>query len=446
MVGDTVFALGLLLSPASQLRIAGFAIGPGEICLFIWLLLTLGREAGRLGPPLTPALSRLLIFWTLFALAESLGTLTALAIRDEHDPAWFWHDVIAYPLVAAVSCLSVVEPGAGARLRRVAWLLAILGTASLALQLADAWGLVGISLSDPWYWDRMRGWSANPEQLALLCAALGFLSLHLADTAAGLGERTTAVACAILPIYVGRLSKTDTFSLVLLAAGPIFLALKVRTWLLSFEQRMTFRSASARIAIFALPLVLVSAAPLGPLVAGRTVALAKEMSKDKGKTTAQEIELRLHVWSEAVSRGLESGMLGLGPGPHLEIPPSIVAARNNSSAEPKNILHPRPNFAPNYEAHNTLLELLTQGGLIAVLSFVWISATTLFGTYKARLAGLTTSLCGLFIYGITLFIIRHPIFWFVIALCLVAAADAGSSSAASFPVPSRSVGRRKAAS
>ncbi len=108
MMLDVLFALGLLLSPASQLRLAGSPVGPGEICLLIWIVLTLGREAARLGPPLTPALSRLLIFWSLFAIALSLGTLTAYVIGDEHDPHWFLHDVMAYPLLAAASCLSLM--------------------------------------------------------------------------------------------------------------------------------------------------------------------------------------------------------------------------------------------------------------------------------------------------------------------------------------------------
>jgi hypothetical protein len=80
---DMLFALGLLVSPASQLRLAGSPVGPGEICLLIWIVLTLGREAARPGsPPLTPALSRLLIFWSLFALAQSLGALTGYIIGD----------------------------------------------------------------------------------------------------------------------------------------------------------------------------------------------------------------------------------------------------------------------------------------------------------------------------------------------------------------------------
>jgi hypothetical protein len=48
---DVVLALGLLLTTASQLRVPGLPIGPGEVCLAIWILLMVFRETGRFGPP-----------------------------------------------------------------------------------------------------------------------------------------------------------------------------------------------------------------------------------------------------------------------------------------------------------------------------------------------------------------------------------------------------------
>ncbi len=419
MILDALFAAGLLLSPASQLRPAGSPVGPGEICLVIWIVLTLGREAARLGPPVTPALSRLLIFWLVFACAQSLGMLTAYVIGDEHDSRWFLHDVFAYPLLAAVSCLSVIEPHAGPRLRRVAWLLCALGTPLLALQLANAWRLIDISLVDPWWWDQFRGWSSNPHQLAVLCTVLGFLSLHLAETATRLGVRIAAIACAIVPVYVGRLTKSDSFSLILLTAGPIFVAFKFRTWLASSTARISFRSAFAWIVVVALPAALVAAAPLAYSITVEAEDLAKAMARENPAQTERKTELRFALWRQAVARGVESGMLGLGPGPHLAIPISIVEQRKLGGVYPKNVEHPQATFAPNFEAHNTLLDLFAQGGLIIVLSFIWIMAMAFSAAFQTGQAALPSLLCGLVIYAAATFIIRHPIFWFAIALCLV---------------------------
>ena len=420
MILDAVLALGLLLSTATELRLPGVSIGPGEILLVFWLALMLVREIFRLGPPLTPSLSQLLIFWLLFAVSLSVGTLTGYVIGDKHDPDLFLHDTLAYPLLVAVSCLSVVEPCARHRLHRVAWLLAGFGNASLALLVAVAWELIVIPAIDPWYWDRFRGWSANPLTLAFLCAVLALLALYLADAATRTSERIAALACAILPIYVGRLTKSDSVTVTLVTSTPIFLALKLRGWLFVFEPKLTFRPALAWIVVLALPLLLISGIPLRTLIAGQVEQVAKDVSKENGESS-KEADLRFQVWSAGIRRGMESGMLGLGPGPHLEIPDFLVAARRHEVL-PKYIETPAVNGTANFEAHNTLVDLFTQGGLIAVLSFIWIVTTAFFNTYKARLAGLTTFLCGVTVFGFANLIIRQPLFWFTIALCLVSGA------------------------
>jgi hypothetical protein len=423
MKRDLLLVLGILLSTASQLRPAG------EICLVIWIGLMLGREAVQLGPQFTPALSRLAVFWLLFVVAQSIGTLAGFAIGDVHDQSLFMHDVMAYPLLAAISMLCVVGTDAQARLHRVAWLLVTVGSATLALQLVQAWGWIGKGSIDPWYWDRFRGWSENPNQLAILCAVLGLLSLHLADVASSTAARIAALGAAVLPIYVGRLTKGDTFSLVLIAAGPIFVALKLRTWLLSHQPGLTVRSAGAWIAVLALPLLLVSVVPFGGSIGVGAQEVFGDMAKGDQQDTKKTAEIRLQTWRQALDRGLESGMLGLGPGPHLPIPASIRAGRQESSGEPRDLEHPKVNGTPNFEAHNTLLDIFTQGGLIAVLSLVWLVSATFLLTYRTRLDGLTVLLCGLMIFSVFHLIVRHPAFWFSIAICLVAAESRKASPA-----------------
>jgi len=417
---DVLLSVGLLLSTASQLRPEGAPIGPGEICLASWVFLMLSGEARRLGPPMTRPLSILLIFWLIFAVTQCLGTMAAFIIGDNHDPDLFMHDVLAYPLLAIVCCLSVVEPGAARRLHRAAWLVVALGIPLLALQVGKAWDVIDILPIEPWYWDRLRGWARNPNQLALLCAMLGLLSLHLADTAVRASERIAAIACAILPIYVGRLTKSDTFAIILIASGPIFVALKFRTWLFAFQQRLTLRSAAAWIAVLAVPLAVAATAPLVNSIAVEAKDVAKEMAKGNDVQTEQTASVRLTAWGQAINRGIESAMLGLGPGPHLEIPFVIAEGRRNASDEPKFMDHPTLSATPNFEAHNTLLDLFTQSGLMGVLSLIWLVAVALIATYKAKLDGLVTLLCGLVIFSMFHLIIRHPIVWFAVALCLVA--------------------------
>jgi hypothetical protein len=422
-----ILALGLLLTASSQLRIAGAPLGPGELCLVVWIVISLARVAGGSGLRLTPALSAMAMFWGVFALAESLGTLTALATGEDFDADLLLHDAIAYPLLAAASGLSVAGPGAALRLRRVAWLLVILGAMSLGSQFANVLGVFGIAGIDPWFWERFRGWSSNPNQLALLCVVLSLVALYLADTVANLGPRLGAICCIVPPVVLGRLSQSDTFTLAVFAAALIYVAGKLVVWLRSGGHDLSLRSSLARLTILALPLVLLSVSPLALSGIADAQKFAMGLTKNGGTEVQGEADLRLALWREAITRGLDSGMLGLGPGPHLQIPPSIVAGHNSANGRLDNVINPEQNGTANFEAHNTVLDLFTQGGLLAVLSFVSLMMLATMRAYLARSAGLVALIAGVMVFGLTGLIVRQPIFWFAVWLCITAEAARGES-------------------
>jgi hypothetical protein len=418
MVLDVLLSLGLLLTSFTQLRVLGVVdIGPGEGSLLLWLVLTSIQELVRRGPILTPPLSRLLIFWALFVIAECVGTLAGFVVQDRHDAMWVRHDILAYSMMAPLSCLLLMGPNAELRLRRVAWLVSVGGGMLLALQLANAQHLLEFSVIDPWFWDRMRGWSENPNQLAFLCVALGALSLHLAETSRG-ARRVGAIVCMPLPIVVGCLTRSDTFAFVLVIGSLSYIFLKIRKSLRVTTRVISARSAFAWVLICALPLSLVAAAPLSQVIEAGTIDLAKDIAKDHGKSAKEEADLRFDIWSQAISRGIDSAMLGRGPGPHLEMPYAIVQGRA-ISRQRYNIVHPDPGVAPNFEAHNTLLDLFVQGGLLAALSFVWLVGSTIWITYRNECDALLIMLGGLLVFGMFHLVIRQPFFWFAIALCLV---------------------------
>ena len=64
-----------------------------------------------------------------------------------------------------------------------------------------------------------------------------------------------------------------------------------------------------------------------------------------------------------------------------------------------------------------------------MLSLVWLVAAAFLLTYRTKLDGLTVLLCGLTIFSIFHLIVRHPAFWFAIAICLVAAESRKASLA-----------------
>jgi hypothetical protein len=428
MIREDILALGLVLAAESQLRIGGLPFGPGEACLALWIVLSIGGDAAGLHKP-ARAFWTMIAFWALFIVGQCVGTIWGVGSGTEYDRELFLHDVMAYILLAPLSCLMVKNDDSAVRLRRTASSFVTLGTVALAAQLIQGLGLIDIPLIDPWFWERFRGWSANPNQLGLFCAILGLLALHLADTATNRQGRLAAVASLVLPVIVGRMTGSDTFTLALLATGPIFLTIKLLSWMKLPARRRPFRIITVQLLVMIVPVLLIAIVPLALSLASDHEELPISLAKNNGKDTVQEADLRLSLWYQALQTAFETGLLGLGPGPHLKIPDSIVSAHASTTGEPDNVAHPVQGAAPNFEAHNTLLDLLTQGGLIAVLSTIWLHAKALLTGFQSRSAGLLALLGGICIFGMTGLVIRHPMYWFALAICLIGQAGSKQVSA-----------------
>ncbi|PPQ32210.1 O-antigen ligase family protein [Rhodopila globiformis] len=419
MNGDILLACGLLLSTASQLRIGSLPIGPGELCLVAWLGLRVPALMLQRRLSFSPAFRRMGVFWLCLSLSLALGTLTGLTKGEDYDPSWFLHDLMAYPLLAVVACMMVIGPQAAERLQRVAGMATDMGIVSLCLLLALGAGIVTIPGMDPWFWERFRGWSDNPNQLAVLTLGLVLIALHVVETAQTLGRWLRGMICLVLAIWVGRLSQSDGCTFAMIGAAMIFIAVKLRVWLFLQQPKRALRSSAAWIAVFSLPFVVAAGVPLMLSSPDTATTLAASLEKGGGKYASQEAELRFALWRQALRRGLESAMLGLGPGPHLQMPSEIAADHVAGLDQRDNMQSPTQGAAANYEAHNTPLDLLTQGGLILVIAFFWLLFVALRGVYDGRYAGLTAMLCGLTLFSLTGLIVRHPLVWFAIAICLV---------------------------
>jgi hypothetical protein len=414
---DGILALGLLFTTATQFRLPGMPVGPGELALLVWIAGMAFRTLGSGEPFLTRAVSALLAFWGAFALALSLGMITAMASREVFEPDLVLHDAMAYGLIAVVSCLCATTPS---RLRRVSWLLVTGSAVSLSLQYINGMGLVRIPGIDPWYWERFRGWSDNPNQLSFLCLMMVLVAWHLADTAATLTARLVAVLLMIPALMAGRMSQSDTFMLALAGALPVWIAAKLIVWAQNDRPGLSLRGSIAQLLVVSVPILLLCVAPLVLPSAEAAKGFVIGFAKNSGAQAADEANLRMTLWRQAIERGIESGMLGLGPGPHLEIPPAIVAGRVGEGTQPTNLDHPSQNGTANYEAHNTVLDVFTQGGLLAVTSVVWLLLRAAKCVYRAQSAGLVALVAGAAICMMTGNIVRQPILWFALALCLTA--------------------------
>jgi len=208
-----------------------------------------------------------------------------------------------------------------------------------------------------------------------------------------------------LAFSVGVLTQSDSFTLGILAAGAVFLAIKSSLWLATFKRGLTFRAALVSLALLGLPVLAVGALPLAPAVVERLDAKSEALYNEDSQGGA-----RFQLWGEALEKGMGAAMLGLGPGPHL----TRKAWKRSPPAK--------------FEAHNTPLELFTQGGLLALLAIAWLYASLLLATTRAKLPALAALSCAFVVFSMFHFIIRHPIFWFGVVLCLLEAASISKTS------------------
>lgn len=405
MIRDALLAGGVAMAYATQFSIPGMPFGFTELFLSLWIMLSIGRVlmGGRLEA--TPALYRLVTFWVVMTFAWGTGLIVGLMTSVVYLSAPV-HDMTAYVLLACVTCLSAAEPDAELHLRRAAWWVIGIANVCFVFQLALGWGFIHQAGVDPWFWDRFMGWSENPNQLALYCALFNPLALYLATTTRSPWARVFGFSSVGLIFLLGKLTKSDTFLLTSILTLVIFVGLRVRTWFVSGNKVTLFRQVALLLMVGFLPLSM-SMAPYVVKEFGNVEDIAKGLSRGGGgEETTETAELRFALWTNALQKGLESGSLGLGPGPHVD----------------RSIVYKQFGDLP-FEAHSTYLDTYTQGGLIAVLALLWILGSATLAAWRAKLDALLALMLSILFYGFPHLIIRHPIVWFAVTLCLVAGAS-----------------------
>jgi O-antigen ligase len=179
-------------------------------------------------------------------------------------------------------------------------------------------------------------------------------------------------------------------------AGSVFLVLKSVTWLETVEMGPSLRGATVVLGLLAFPLATLSLAPFWSAAAENVEQRANVVAEKDNQAAT-----RFGLWGEAINKGTEAWMVGYGPGPHLTS---------------KSYKRPPPD---KFEAHNTALDIFTQGGIVALLAFILLCATTFVSVWRTKMAALAALIAGAAIFSMFHFIVRHPNFWFCIVLCLL---------------------------
>ena len=411
MLLDGLLAFAIVMASATQLHLPGSEFTFGEIGLGLWVMLNLGRLMMGEHFVVTRAFVFMSLFWTGMALSLSIGVFVGY-FSEILFANYLIHDSLAYILLALFTCIATSMPRAITHFRQVTWAVVLFASLALTIQIFIAYALPWSIASSAWYWDRFQGWSTNPNQLALYCAAYWPIGAHLFVTSESRRARIAAFTGTLIPVIAGVLTRSDAFLLTSLFTFLLITVLHLRWWAGSRHARHS--GLRARLVILSVGIAASLLTALPSLDRDLTFALnvSKTIVRDKGSLTNEEAAgRRLALINEAAKKALLSASLGLGPGPHLE-------------SKPLN----EPSYrASRFEAHNTYLDLYTQGGLPAVTLFVGILITAAVCAWRAKMAALVGLVCLLAVFGTPHLIIRHPILWYSICLCLV-------SGTASVPV------------
>lgn len=404
MTIDWILAAGVGLSEATQLRLHGLPIGPGGSLIALWIFLSFLRLTAGGGTLRTKVSLRFLAFWTVFALALSVGACQSVLTQYRlTSVSGMVHDSFAYLLSAAITCLATATEGALGRLKRIAWIMMAVWSAGLLVQIGVGFGVFRIPHVSPWFWDRLRGWSENPNQLAICSGVAVLIGVDLVATAERPAAKTAALAMTALSVTAGRLTKSDTFLLAMVVAVATLLVLRLRAWLTVPAHMVGLRYPAAVLVVVG---VTAAAALTVPhLSRAKVEHFVFSMDKEKNKTkTEATADLRLFLWHEAIERGLRAWSLGLGPGPHLPRPNTLAYQ-----------FLPKP-----FEAHNSYLDVYLQGGLVADVALIALLANAGASAWRSRRDGLLGAGVVVLIFTIPHFILRLPMVWFALMLCMAA--------------------------
>lgn len=424
---DALLALSVILTGAPGFRIGGMPVGPGEAGLLLWIGLRTWQELFLRSNPVEAPVRVLATFWVVFAAVQCVGLMMSMAFADLIDWPIVVHDIVAFVLMVLFSMLLLSLPDAASRFARITRYAMLFGCVSLTLQVASAWDILSVPGIDPWYWDRFRGWADNPNQLSLFCAILVPIALFGAETGRGLLDRLAAFGCAAAALAAGMLTKGNSLRLALALGVVCCVAIVVARTLAPGRARAKRRDMPIVLAIVSVPVLLISCLPFAATFKTEDIA---QVSRDSTETLS-EAALRFELWTEAFGQGLRSLYLGLGPGPHARVPIEIVVRQRWEPGADDPSLGDVAKHGAVMESHNTYVELFSQGGLLIVLAYVGLLTYAMRQSLASRSVALPALVCVIASFGFFHVVLRHPIVWFGLCLCLGSARSRGAAAAVS---------------
>jgi O-antigen ligase len=383
-------ALAVVLTGATQLRMPGLPVGPGEFLLAGWILfvgvLLLCRGTVGLGT----VFRAVLVYWLAAFALLGLGALVAIATGQQHAQTAS-HDFLAFVLAAVASCLFSlrwVDESAERHHLRLARLTFFVCTTVVTALLVLAQVTPTLGSASLWYGGiRFRGWALNPNQMALFALGMPFLGWYLLQRTHGFGRRLAYVAGIGAAIAVGLATQSDALRVAWVGTlGTIGSIL----WLQSIVR--------GRGRFLFIPYILVPFATLYLGASfGKDIVLEAQEIVQRMYSELDQGETRLTLWAHGLGAILQSPVVGFGPGAYSGMTGPLQGG----------------------EAHNSFIDWGMSTGLSGIALHLALLAWCASRALRAGSLPLFAIVMALTHYSLFGYMLRHPLYWLMLILVLM---------------------------
>lgn len=407
-----LIGVGFLLSISTNLRIAAFPVGPGEL-----LLVVLAAVGVLYGKPWRLCKTPVVLFWLLVSMGMLLGSLVETprgSLAAHHAMAYAFTATVTIGMVALLAKLSDVA------LRRLIYWLCTLTAIGLwsgfvvyvsgDVQLAQK--LYMTDAGDV----RYSGWSINPNQLALFFVPLPvWVAALWRDVSSPTRWQMAGFGLLLFALMLmGLLVRSDGLFVVWMFEFVILIMLRLR-----WEMKASRMSLLGYALVMLLCVFLVKTFAHGEV--RKSVRCAVEtLSQGEGlwsvkcydgqafkdqeafrigySNPVEKTGVREELWKHGLQAWLKSPWVGHGPGEYSWH--SIGANGERSEI---------------MESHNITIDMLTQGGILAGLAWIALVSYLLINAWRIRDSYTFSAV--LMMAAFTFFHnTRQPYFWFVLAM------------------------------
>ena len=386
------FVLGIILTSASQFRF--FLIGPGEILLVLWAIITCVQLLAGKNIFLNNRLFVVFFFsWTVVFLlisASFVGLYTGKIhlYNSVHDAASFFLVLVCLLLFFSVQGRFVTID---LMLRLFFFFLLFFFTGLFVLSFLPDWNLSG----KIWFHGtRFRGWAKNPNQTALFLVSMPFLGWYLLSKVHKLKSKIFYLIQIVIFIFLGLATRSDALY-VAWTLSVFFLFIRFSGKYILYGSPFRLCLWISCLSIIGLVIFFLWGDLLFSIIQQKV--LFYYYGDPGNKIDGGNV--RFVIWQNALTVIQKSPMIGFGPGSFSGIYGPFLGE----------------------EAHNSMLDWGMSTGLIGMLFLFLLGIYFFLAVLRSEHWPLLGMFVSLIIFSCFHYVLRHPVFWLLL-FCVYGAA------------------------